>query len=459
MLEARDIKELEKIAGPKNVIITKEKMEDYSHDEVPILEIRQYPDVVVKPEDSKQISEILKYANSKKIPVTPRGGGTGLSGGCIPLSGGIILSFENMNRILEIDRENFMAVLEPGVTLADFYIEAEKAGLFFPPHPGDESATFGGLVATNAGGARAIKYGTIRNFVRGLEVVLPDGEIINFGGKLFKDSSGYNFLNLMIGSEGTLGIITKIIISLSPPPGKIYTLVIPYNNLNQAIETVPQIFYKGIIPMALEFIEEDIIVVTESFTGKKWPYKGVSAYLMIIVDSNSESELDTISENIAEVCLEKGAVDVFVAENRQKQNEILEIRSKVYEALKPQTLEILDVVVPRAEIAEHVMKIKEISRNYGMWLPTYGHAGDGNVHTHLMKTTEGWKEKVVSIRKEIYSDAISRGGKISGEHGIGIMKKEDLSLFMKPIQLKLMKQIKKTFDPYNILNPGKIFDI
>jgi len=211
--------------------------------------------------------------------------------------------------------------------------------------------------------------------------------------------------------------------------------------------------------MALEFIEEDIIVVTESFTGKKWPYKGVSAYLMIIVDSNSESELDTISENIAEVCLEKGAVDVFVAENRQKQNEILEIRSKVYEALKPQTLEILDVVVPRAEIAEHVMKIKEISRNYGMWLPTYGHAGDGNVHTHLMKTTEGWKEKVVSIRKEIYSDAISRGGKISGEHGIGIMKKEDLSLFMKPIQLKLMKQIKKTFDPYNILNPGKIFDI
>lgn len=460
--------EIERIVGQKNMIVDSEKMSDYSHDEFSLREIGREPELVVKPKKVKDVAAILKLANKEMIPVTPRGGATGLCGGCVPSKGGIVLSLENMNQVLEIDKDNQMAVVESGVLLMDFYRTVEEAGLFFPPHPGDESAMIGGLIATNAGGSRAVKYGVIRNYVKGIEMVLASGEIVTFGGKIMKSSTGYNLLNLIIGSEGTLGIITKAIINLLPQPPLIRSLIIPYDDLEKAIETVPLLGLKKILPMAVEFIEREVIQVTEEYLNMRWPCKEGKTYLLIILDASSSEEMDRMSESIAEVCLDQGAFDVFVADTQKKQEDILKIRSMIYEAIKDYTIEILDIVVPRAEIPSHVKKVHEVSRKYGIWLPTFGHAADGNVHTHIMKARfkdgniipvkeEKWRKIFENVRQELYQDCKSRGGVISGEHGIGLVKKRFLSYVLDKKQIELMKGIKKLFDPKNILNPNKIF--
>ena len=467
------IRKLGKIVGEGEIICDPEKMLDYAGDEFADPSIRKFPEAVVKPKSSGQISEILKLANQEGIPVTPRGGGTGLCGGCVPLQGGMILSLEEMDNILEIDKENMMAVVEAGVTLMDFYAGVEEAGLFFPPHPGDEGAQFGGLVNTNASGARAVKYGGVRNYVRGLEVVLPQGEIITMGGKYMKNSTGYNLLGLVIGSEGTLGVVTKVVLSLLPKPQTMYTLVVPYDSLDNAIETVPEIRNR-VVPMAVEFIEHDVIPPTEEMLGKRWPCKA-KAYLMIIVDGTSDEELFAVLETIGDICLKHGAAigsvdELSIADTQKRQRDILEIRSNLYLALKRGMLEILDITVPPAKIAEYVAEVHKISEKYGMWLPNYGHAADGNVHTHLMKVgitdgkldereTEGWREKYPLARNEIHEKAKGLGGIVSGEHGIGLVKMEYLPIFVDSAQIELMKGIKRLFDPNNILNPGKVFDI
>lgn len=464
------IRELEKIAGEKNVIRDPEKIIDYGHDEFSLSDIARKPDVVVKPRSTEEVSRICRLANEEKIPVTPRGGATGLCGGCVPSSGGIVLSLERMNRIIEVDKHNQMIVAEAGVMLMDFYPCVEEAGLFFPPHPGDETAQIGGVIATNAGGSRAVKYGVVRNYVRGLEVVLPSGEVVSLGGKLMKSSTGYNLLNLMIGSEGTLGIITKAIIQLMPSPQMSRSLIIPYDYLEQAIDTVPELMAKKIMPLAVEFIPKEVIQITEKFLRKRWPSTLGSTYLLIICDASSEEEMDRLSEQVAAICVENDALDVFVADSPSKQQQVLEIRSKIYEAIKAHTLEILDIAVPRAEIAQHVKRVQEVSREYGIWLPTFGHAADGNVHTHIMKARyedgkilplpeEDWKDKLEHVRRELYRDCKERGGVISGEHGIGIVKKPYLSYVLDEETINLMRGIKRTFDPNNILNPGKIFDL
>lgn len=468
-VDERLLEQLEKIVSSQNVIIDQEKMLDYSHDEFSLLDIAQMPEVVLKPKTAEEVSKILKLANKETIPVTPRGGATGLCGGCVPFHGGVVLSLENMNRIIEIDRDNQMATVEAGVILMDFYKSVEDAGLFFHPHPGDESAMIGGLIATNAGGARAVKYGVIRNYIRGLEVVLPTGAIVPLGGKLMKSSTGYNLLNLIIGSEGTLGIITKAVIQLMPAPQVIRSLIIPFQRLEEAIETVPLMISRKILPMAVEFIPREVIRITEEFLKKKWPCAQGETYLLVILDGSSEEEIDRLSEQIAEISMEKGAIDVFVADNPQKQKLVLDIRSQIYEAIKAETLEILDITVPRAEIAGHVKKVGQVAQKYNIWLPTFGHAADGNVHTHIMKASyekgkviplpeEVWKKNMDDVRKELYKDSKSRRGVISGEHGIGIVKKPYLSLSLSQDEIFLMKGIKKLFDPHNILNPGKIFE-
>ncbi len=468
-IDQKILERLEKIVGRKNVISDPEKMLDYSHDEFSLLDIAQIPEVVLKPRTAKEISRILKLANKEAIPITPRGGATGLCGGCVPSYGGVVLSLENMNKIIEIDKDNQMVTVEAGVALDDFYTSIEEAGLFFPPHPGEESAMIGGIIATNAGGARAVKYGVIRNYIRGLEVILPTGAIVPLGGKLMKSSTGYNLLNLIIGSEGTLGIIAKAVIQLMPAPQMTRSLIIPYKRLEEAIETIPLMISRKILPMAVEFIPREVIQITEEFLKKKWPCSQGETYLLIILDGLSEEEIDRLSEQVAELSMEKGAMDVFVADNAQKQKLILDIRSKIYEAIKAETFEILDITVPRAEIAAHVKKVRDISQKYNIWLPTFGHAADGNVHTHIMKASyeegkviplqeEEWKRKIDDVRRELYQDCKSRGGVISGEHGIGIVKKPFLSLTLSKEEISLMKGIKKLFDPNNILNPGKIFD-
>jgi glycolate oxidase len=462
------VEKLSSIVGATNIITDREKLIDYCGDEFSQDTIRHFPDIVVKPENTAQVSSVVKLANANKIPVTVRGGGTGLCGGCVATFGGIVISFTNMNKVVEIDTDNLMAVVEPGVTLQDFYKSIEGSGLFFPPHPGDEGATMGGVIATNAGGARAVKYGVIRNFVRGIEVVLADGSITTFGGKLIKSSTGYSLLNLMIGSEGTLGIITKAIISLSPEPGTMYTLVAPYDDLKDAIKTVPSIIRNKILPMAIEFIERDSLLVTEDFMNKKWPCENGSAYLMIIIDGTNEDEVMAQSEKVAEVCTNEGALDIFIADTKDKQNTILELRSNIYEAMRNHMLEILDVTVPRAEIARFVEGVHAIEKKLGLWLPTFGHAADGNVHTNIMKAkwsngiwteTPGWRENYDIARQKIHDLGKQFNGIVSGEHGIGLVKKEYLHSFLDVRQIEFMKGIKKIFDPDCIMNPGKIFDM
>jgi len=459
---------LAEIVGPADLLFDPEKMEDYSHDEFSLSEIRRLPEVVARPGSCEEVAAIMKLANREGIAITPRGGATGLCGGCVPSFGGIVLSLERMNRILEIDRENQMAVVEPGVTLREFDRAVEQAGLSFPPHPGDESAMMGGLVATNAGGSRAVKYGGIRNYVRGLEVVIPRGDVIRLGGKLLKSSTGYNLMHLMVGSEGTLGVITQATIQLLPAARQTRSLVIPFDDIQSAIGTVPELLGRGILPLAVEFIEREVIRITEEFLNLKWPSPAGRTCLLIILDAPSDEDMDKLSQAVAEVCLAGGALDVFVADTPRKQDTVLEIRSKIYEAIKSQTVEILDISIPRAEIPGHVAWIHEVSERHAVWLPTFGHAADGNVHTHIMKARyeDGrmvplpepeWRAKVEDVRRELYADGLKRGGVISGEHGIGLVKRPYLSLALDEVQIELMRGIKRLFDPRGILNPGKIF--
>jgi glycolate oxidase len=461
--------ELEAIAGRENVIADPDRMLDYGHDEFSLRDISRVPDLVVKPRKTEEVAAVLRLANEHKIPVTPRGGATGLCGGCVPSLGGIVLSLEKMNRVLEIDAENQMAVVEAGVTLRDFEQSIEDAGFYFPPHPGEESAMIGGMLATNAGGSRAVKYGVIRNYVRGLEVVLPTGNIIHLGGKLLKNSTGYNLLQLFIGSEGTLGVMTKATIQFLTKPAVTRSLVIPFDALEKAIETVPLLFKKKIVPLALEFVPLDVIKISEEHLHKKWPCSQGETHLLIILDAQSEEEMDRLSQAVAETALENEALDVFIADTAKKQETVLDIRSKIYEAIKAQTIEILDISIPRAEIVSHVKKVQDVSRKYDIWLPTFGHAGDGNVHTHIMKARcengavvplaeSEWRDKADRVREELYADGRARGGVISGEHGIGLIKKKYLAFSLGPKQVELMKGLKRVFDPNNILNPGKIFD-
>jgi glycolate oxidase len=460
---------LEAIVDKENVLSGAEKTIDYSHDEFSLRDIACQPELVVKPATEYQVAEVLKLAAERMVPVTPRGGATGLCGGCVPSCGGIVLSLERMNRVLEIDTENQMAVAEAGLRLSDLATAVEYAGLYFPPHPGDESAMVGGLVATNAGGSRAVKYGTIRNYVRGLEVVCSTGEVLKLGGKFIKSSTGYSLMHLFVGSEGTLGVITKAVIQLIAKPALTRSLVVPFAELEPAIDTVPLLLKKGIVPMAVEFLEVEPIVLAEEYLRLKWPTKMGKTHLLIILDANSEEEMDRLSQAVADVCLEKEAMNIFIAETPSRQEEVLSIRSKIYEAIKAGTVEILDISVPRAEIAAHVRKVGEIARKYDIWLPTFGHAADGNIHTHIMKArymngqmvpvpVSEWRDKVDKVREELFRDCQERGGVISGEHGIGLVKKPFLSLVLDEKQIDLMRGIKKVFDPAGIMNPGKIFD-
>ena len=447
------------IVGYKNVL-TGDERENYSRDETykskPVL-----PEVVVKPGDAVSVAKILELASKRNIPVTPRGGGTGLCGGAVPIYGGIVLSLERMNRILEIDEDNFVATVEPGVILADLYQAVEERGLYYPLYPGEKSATLGGNVATNAGGMRAVKYGVTRHFVLGLEAVLPTGETIQTGGKFVKCSTGYDLTQLIIGSEGTLAVITKIMLRLITPPGKREILFIPFHELRDAIRSVPDILKERILPIGIEFMERDIINMVEQHTGKEIPLHDYEAFLMIIVEADSEDEIYRISNRIGEVCLSHGAVDVFIPGSERAKRNLLDAREKFYHAIRHfGLLDIADVVVPRSRIAEFVEKIKGIASECGIPIIAYGHAGDGNVHLHPMgQGVDKPEEKTEEILAKIYELGVSLGGTISGEHGLGFVKKGYLHMVADKNKIALMKRIKRAFDPNNIMNPGKVLDL
>lgn len=456
------LEELGAIVGRNNISTNKSELEDYSHDEAPLSQ-HYLPQVILKPTDTASVAKLLAYANEKRIPITPRGAGTGVSGGCIPIYGGIVLSLERMNRILEVDENNFVAVVEAGVTLADLLSEVERHGLSYPVYPGEMTATLGGNVATNAGGMSAVKYGVTRHHILGLEAVLPSGEVIQTGGKFVKCSTGYDLTQLIVGSEGTLVVVTKVILKLTTKPTKREVLFVPFTNLQSAIDAVPEILRLKMTPIGIEFMERSIIEIVEKYLGRELPYHDYQAFLMLIMEGETESEIYDYFSKVDEICRRHGAIEGMIPGSERAKRRLLEAREKFYHAMKRfAPMELVDVVVPRSEIARFVKRVKEISDEYKVPVVAYGHAGDGNVHLHPVRVNmsqEEWDSRLPYLMSDIYRAGVSFQGALSGEHGIGLDKKAYLPIQMDSTYLGVMKAVKKAFDPNNILNPGKIFDL
>jgi glycolate oxidase len=455
------LRKLESIVGSEDILFNEEDIIDYAHDESSIKP--HHPEVVVKVETTEEVSQILRLADQERIPVTPRGGGTGLCGGAVPISGGITLSLEKMNTILELDEENMMVIVEPGVLIMDLHAQVEKHGLLYPPDPGQKSGTIGGNISTNAGGMRGVKYGVTRDFVQAMEVVLPTGEVIHLGGKTVKNTTGYSLIDLIIGSEGTLGVVTKAILRLVPLPKLNVSLYAPYKSFQEASQTVSEIIKNKIVPPAVEFIDQSSILVAERYLKKHMPRNDTPAYLLIRIEGNDKESLSNDYDAVADICFKNEALDVLVADNKRSQEKIWELRSCIIDAAKAEGfIEVLDCVVPRSQIPELIKGLNEIAKKYKMELQNFGHAGDGNVHTNVLKKSmndKDWNERLPKIVEEVYKLSVLLGGTISGEHGIGLIRKRFLPVILDEAQIELMKGIKRLFDPNNILNPGKIFDL
>ena len=456
------ITELKALVGGDNVSTSESDIEEYSHDETPRAQ-PHIPQVILRPTDTASIARLLAFASERRIPVTPRGAGTGLSGGCTPIYNGIVLSMERMNRILRIDKDSFVAIVEAGVTLSELQSQVEPQGLCYPLYPGEMTATIGGNIATNAGGMNAVKYGVTRHHVLGLEAVLPNGEIIKSGGEFVKCSTGYDLTQLIIGSEGTLAVVTSVMLKLTTRPAKREVALIPFTNLQGAIDAVPQILRLKMVPAGIEFMEKSIIHIVEKHLGKELPYHDHEAFLMIIMEAESESQIYDYFSQVDQICKQHGAIDIMIPGSKRAMRELLDAREKFYPAIRGfAPVQLVDVVVPRSEIARFVARVKEISKEHNIPVIAYGHAGDGNVHLHPVcvdMSKEEWLKKLPRLLRDIYSAGVSLGGAISGEHGIGFDKKPYLSIQMNEAYLNILKAIKRAFDPNNILNPGKIFDL
>jgi glycolate oxidase len=431
--------QLARAVGEKNLLLG-EGRDNYSRDEAPHPH-PSLPGAVVKPGSTDEVATVLK-----------------ISGGAVPLEGGIALSLERMKRIIEIDEANFCATAEAGASLQEFCDQVEKRGLYYPVYPGELTASLGGNVATNAGGMRAVRYGVTRNFVLGLEAVLASGEVLESGGKFIKSSTGYDLTQLLTGSEGTLAVITKVTLKLINPPGSRELLLVPFPDLAAAIRCVPAILREKILPVGLEFMEEDIFQMVEDYAGKKIPLRGYPAYLMIMLESANPGEFQNEAERLSEVCLKNGASDVFVPDSPRAKRNLLEAREKFYPTIQHfGMLDIADVVVPRSEIAKFVEQVKQISRDFGIKIIAYGHAGDGNVHLHPLGDDVA-PARLHDLMVELYRAGIALGGTISGEHGLGKDKKGYLPLAAPAAKIELMRRLKGVFDPCWILNPGKVID-
>ncbi len=433
--------------------------EDYSHDE--LSDTESFPDVVVKVLSTEEVSEIMKYAYENNIPVTPRGSGTGLVGASVAMEHGIMIDTSLMNRFLELDEDNLTITVEPGVLLMELSAYVQDRDLFYPPDPGEKSATIGGNISTNAGGMRAVKYGVTRDYVRGLEVVLPDGKVVEFGGKVVKNSTGYAMKDLMVGAEGTLGIITKAILKLLPLPKKAISLLIPFPSLEKAIGTVPKIIKSKSIPTAIEFMQREVIMDAEKYLGKKFPDNSADAYLLLKFDGNTTEEIENAYDNVAKICIEEGAIDILISDTSEREDSIWKARGAFLEAIKGSTtyMDEVDVVVPRSCVNEMVEYIHGLYKEVDIRIKSFGHAGDGNLHAYVLKddlSEEEWQEKMTAAMDKIYGKARELKGQVSGEHGIGYAKKSYLLESIDPATVEIMRGIKKAFDPKNILNPHKV---
>jgi glycolate oxidase len=459
------VQRLVDLLGERHVIFgDAEKLEPFSHDEIAEASYGHLPDVVVRPGDAAEIAAIMKLANEERIPVTPRGAGSGLSGGAVPAFGGIVLLTDRLNRILEIDADNLMVVAEPGVVTNEINEALKPHGLFYAGYPMSlETCYLGGNVAENAGGGKAVKYGVTGRYVTGLEVVMPTGEIVQLGGKRVKDVTGYNLLQLMVGSEGTLGIFTKITLRLLPLPKCSVDLLCLFRTAEDAIGAVPKIMTgSGIVPTAIEFMDRASVKASCDYLNESIPYEEAGAMLLITVDGSAEEQVTRDYDAIGEQCLEAGATEVYVADNATTSERIWQVRRNIAEAFKVlsphQSLE--DVVVPIAEIPKVVVGLEDIGRRHGLQIPCYGHAGDGNLHaTPVMNpawSQDEWHERLPKILTEIYELVAELGGTISGEHGIGHKRLQYLPLVLDEAELAMMRAVKRALDPNLVLNPGKL---
>ncbi|MGB4504705.1 MAG: FAD-linked oxidase C-terminal domain-containing protein [Syntrophaceticus sp.] len=457
MLSNTVIKEIKKIVGSENVLTTKEELLCYAYDSTP----KAYaPELVVRPCSTVQIQEIVKLANKYRFPLVPRGAGTGLSGGSLPVAGGVVVDLTRMNKILEIDEDNLVAIVEPGVITYKIQEEVEKRGLFYPPDPASlKTSTIGGNVAECAGGPRAFKYGVTRDYVLGLEVVTPTGEVVKTGGKTVKSVTGYDLLRLYTGSEGTLGIITKIYLRLIPKPEAKKTLMVIYDSLDDAAQSVSQIIKRGIIPVTLEMMDDRTIQCVENHRQMGLPLDA-EAILIIEVDG-PRVLLDNQAQEVAELCRSCGAREIKIAETEEEREGIWAARRAVSAAvvqIKPTKIS-EDISVPRMAIPKMVRKLKEIASRYNLDLVIFGHAGDGNLHPNILcdQTDREEMERVEKAIGELFKAAVELGGTLSGEHGIGTMKAPYLKVETGEAGFEVMRKIKEALDPNNILNPGKIF--
>ena len=443
--------------------------EDFFHDEMPIYGSYQ-PDVLIAATSTEDVSNIMKICNENKIPVLARGAGSGLVGSGVAINGGVMIDMQGMNKILEYDLDNLVVKVQPGVFLHDLAEDCLTKGYMYPPDPGEKFATLGGNVSTNAGGMRAVKYGTTRDYVRAMEVVLPTGEITSFGAVISKSSTGYSLKDLMIGSEGTLGIITELTLKIVPAPKTTISLIVPFEDLNSCIGTVPKLFQANLNPQAIEFMERKIVLASEKYIGKETFPKNiegtdVKAYLLITFDGDNEDEIDLLMEQSAELLVENGAIDVLVADTPNAIKDAWAARSSFLEAIDSQykLVDECDVVVPINQIAPFINYVNEIGENYDFDVQSFGHAGDGNLHIYALSNDEEkideFKKQVDDFLEKVYAKAYEFGGQLSGEHGIGHGKLKYLKEYEGKINTDLIRGIKKVFDPNMILNPGKVVSV
>jgi len=462
-LQARHLELFRDIAGAANVLTDAESLDRYAHDETE--DLHYLPEVVLKPDTTAQVSSIMQLCSRENLPVTPRGGGTGLSGGALPQWGGVVLSTERLNRIIHIDERNLQVTVEPGVITEVLQNAVREKGLFYPPDPSSRgSCLIGGNIAENSGGPKAVKYGVVRDYVLNLELVLPSGEVIWTGANVLKNSTGYNLTQLVVGSEGTLGVVTKIVLRLIPLPRYDLLMLVPFRSAENACAAVSAIFRAGYTPSALEFMERDALEWVSRYVDSSTVKIGddVQAHLLIEVDGNYPDVLMQEMEGIAAVVTEFDCREILFAEDHQQKEELWKLRRRVAEAVKANSVyKEEDTVVPRAELPVLLKGVKEIGRKYGFHSVCYGHAGDGNLHVNIIRgqlTDAQWNGTLKEGIREIFRLVKQLGGTISGEHGIGLVQKPYMDVMFGAAHLQLMKQIKEVFDPQHILNRGKIFD-
>ncbi|MBK6380980.1 MAG: FAD-binding protein [Chitinophagaceae bacterium] len=453
-----------KIAGDTYVFADEESLNNYAHDETENLHF--LPDIVIKPRTAEEISQIMMICNEHKIPVTPRGAGTGLSGGALPHLGGVLLSMERMNSIIEIDERNLQVTTEPGVITEVLQNAVKEKGLFYPPDPSSRGSCFiGGNIAENSGGPKAVKYGVVKDYVLNLQIVLPTGEIMWTGANVLKNSTGYNLTQLIVGSEGTLAIVTKIVLKLLPHPKYDLLMLVPFNSLENAGAAVSAIFRAGFTPSAMELVEINALKIVSRFVDSAVVpvTDDMEAHLIIEVDGNHMDTLMSEMEAIAELLVQYDCGDAFFADDAQQKAELWKLRRRVAEAVKIDGYTIEeDTVVPRAELPALIRGVKALGKEYDFDVVCYGHAGDGNLHIRIRKPGSIYSlnnPDVIPALQALFTLVKSLGGTISGEHGIGLIQKPYMDIVFDKAGLQLMSGIKKVFDPNNILNSGKIFDI